>query len=565
MAKRRPRRKGASASAVAAVAKARSVTTARPAAKATPRVAAKVRRAVAKGFAHEAPPAGGPVAPTAPSPVPGPRGHTVAEPAPAETEPSRSERVTRACSDSDDFGLDISHAKLTLARFAIFAVIAVDAVLQIAHAPRYGAGDFNVAHWLRWSALGPDRVSYAVSQLLISGLAVSVALGVGSRTTTKIATISIAVLYGWCYFGSQLDSYQHHYLVWLIIVLWCFVPIAESSTLRSFQRTPLRSAALRLVLLQLAIMYLYAAISKLDPKWLDGTAMSLQIHGRLREWIDATVGIKIASRVVVVTELALAATVWRVRTWRWAWPMGIGLHGMILFSGLEIGVFAYMMLALYLLMIPESIVHSVVKWWHRRTSTANKHIPALRLVQIALLLFGLVLWITTRLPHSVGVGAVLVAASLWQVSRPSHRHRYAAAAALAATMLLWNFVDRIADVSVDYYRYWGGAARRLGDPAQAERAYRGLLALAPDLEVGRYHLGRLLIRRGALDEGLAELREAERLAPTATRALEEQIKALTAAGREVDAARARDRVSNRRQALATPTHSDEAATREDSE
>ena len=39
--------------------------------------------------------------------------------------------------------------------------------LQIRHAPRYGAGDFNVANLGFLDSLGPGRVGYTIGQLVI--------------------------------------------------------------------------------------------------------------------------------------------------------------------------------------------------------------------------------------------------------------------------------------------------------------------------------------------------------------------------------------------------------------
>ena len=73
-------------------------------------------------------------------------------------------------------------------------------------------------------------------------------------------------IYGWLYFASQLDSYQHHYLVWLMLLLACFVPWQRPHGAKP--ATHIRTWAIRLLLVQLAIMYLWAAISKMNGAWL---------------------------------------------------------------------------------------------------------------------------------------------------------------------------------------------------------------------------------------------------------------------------------------------------------
>src|SRR5262245_41548316 len=41
------------------------------------------------------------------------------------------------------FGFEVSWAKLLVARVVLFSLLAIDSLMQIEHAPRYGAGGFN--------------------------------------------------------------------------------------------------------------------------------------------------------------------------------------------------------------------------------------------------------------------------------------------------------------------------------------------------------------------------------------------------------------------------------------
>lgn len=372
---------------------------------------------------------------------------------------------------SPRFALEMSTAKLALARFALFAVLVIDAVLQVSHAGRYGAGGFNVPHLP--GLPGPGREAYLFCQCAIACLAAIVAVGAGGR----LVPAALSLLYGWCYFGSQLDSYQHHYLAWLIVTLWCFVPappiLGEAPTRGAPPPAFVRSSALRLILLQLGILYLWAAVSKLDPKWLDGTAMSLQIGGLLREVVDATVGIKIASRLVVVAELGLAVTVWRAPAWRWALPLGLGLHASIAVSGLEIGVFAYLMIALYLLLVPEAWLAPLFARARDATRLPGRWLVPIRGafarghrgVCAALLVAAAALLALLRPPFSGAlVGALFIVflaipavlTLRWQLE-PVHRFATRMALAVALALGLLVVVDRAAGVSIDYHRHLSGA------------------------------------------------------------------------------------------------------------
>src|SRR5574338_1095790 len=68
------------------------------------------------------------------------------------------------------FGFDVAWAKLFAFRLVFFGLLALDALLQLRHAPRYGASGFNVAQLPLLDGFGPARVTYAFAQLACSYL-----------------------------------------------------------------------------------------------------------------------------------------------------------------------------------------------------------------------------------------------------------------------------------------------------------------------------------------------------------------------------------------------------------
>jgi Flp pilus assembly protein TadD len=443
------------------------------------------------------------------------------------------------------FGFDVAWAKLVTARAVIFALLALDALLQIRHAPRYGAGGFNVAQIPGLTALGPGRVGYGVGQLLDAYLLVLVACGVA----TRIALPAAAAIYAWLYFGSQLDSYQHHYLVALLLAIACFVPWQRPRHARAATR--IRSWALRLILVQLAILYLWAAISKLSPAWLDGSALETQIGGTLRSVVDHTIGLALMSKLVVVTEFALAATVWIRPAWWFAAPVGILFHLGIVFTGLEIGLFAWLMIAFYLLVIPDVIfvrvAERVAELFRRRPPPSGQRAPTEDPADAdarplgwgwlaAAVLAGAVLAFACRIQGATAVGLLLGAFPIALAIRaPRTRSRVWLGVAHVLALALWLAVDHGTTVTTDYARLWGGASKRLGDLDTAERAYRRLVELTPDDPGAHLRLGRVLLERDSADAGLAELHTAEQMEPSAARAWLEEARWLQRHGRIDDA------------------------------
>ena len=133
------------------------------------------------------------------------------------------------------------------------------------------------------------------------------------------------------------------------------------------------------------------------------------------------------------------------------------------------------------------------------------------------------------------LGNVPIVVSALREVPPERRRRVILRECLIAfavlALALWVFVDRFTATTVDYYRFWGGSQRRIGKPEVAEYAYRRLTEIDPDSEAGHFQLGRLLIKRGAVDEGIRELREAQRVAPHAARSFVEEARVLQTQGK----------------------------------
>lgn len=469
------------------------------------------------------------------------------QPAGHRTDKPAAGRSEAAPEPSFWFGFEVSWAKLAFGRFVLFGLLALDALLQIRHAPRYGAGGFNVAQLPFLDGLAPTRTSYGVGELINAWLFTLAALGVATRWVIAPAT----AIYAWLYFGSQLDSYQHHYLVALVLLCACFVPwqCPRDAT----PATRIATWALRLILVELAVMYLWAAISKMNAAWIDGRTLSTQIIGPMRRLVDGTVGVPFASKLVILVELSLASLVWQPRFWRIAAPLGIAFHVGILFSGLEIGLFAWLMIAMYIFVVPDRVWTTIAD--ARPVTTIRAAFAIVSgwfdgatgwLVWIVGAALGTAFAMYARFEYAGRVGILalvaMVAGSGYAIVRtPKARRLAAIGVAHLAAMALWFVTDRASTVAIDYYRFWGGSSRRLGDRATAERAYRELIDAAPDEPAGHFQLARMLLDQQKADEALVQLHEAQRLSPDDARPFTLEARWLASHGRATDAiAKARE-------------------------
>ncbi len=413
---------------------------------------------------------------------------------------------------------------LALFRLLFFGVLAVDMWLQVQHAPRYGAGDFNVSHLPALDAHLPvlTRPAMAFLYIVQAYLAALVALGGGGRA----ALIALTSLFGVTYFSSQLDSYQHHYLMFLVLLVLCFVRWeAAPEPAKKGAPPPPGAWPVRLVLVQLSILYFYAAVAKMDALWWDGRVMQLQISaGWARDLIERVGGFSFVSKMVVATELSLAFAIHVRSLRRFVAPIGILFHTGIEASGFQIGLFSYFMIALYVLMLPEAPIVRLVQWVHR-------HVPAVPLVTmwapLARLILrasaialgaAVVLLVPIGTPALVASAVVLAlgAAALFAVPR-ERRDRHAVAHLAGCLLVAFLARPSVTDVARDYYRFWGGSARRLGDLATATEKYQRAVELAPDHAQSHVSLGNLYQMTGKSDLALREAERAELLEPDSYR------------------------------------------------
>jgi hypothetical protein len=410
---------------------------------------------------------------------------------------------------------------LALFRLLFFAVLAVDMWLQVEHAPRYGAGDFNVSHLPALDGWLPvlTRPTMAFLFLLQAYLAGLLALGGGGRS----ALVALTSLYGVTYFSSQLDSYQHHYLLFLVLFLLCFVRWDPAPPAPAGKKAPARAGdwPVRLILVQMSIVYFYAAMAKTEPLWLDGRVLELQVSsGWARDLIERVGGFKLVSGLVIATELFLAGAIHVRPLRRFVAPIGILFHAGIEASGFQIGLFSYFMIALYALVLPEAPIVRLVQWVHR-------HVPAIPLVthwaaaaravlRASAIAIGAVLLLLVPIggPAWAAAAAALVLgiAGLQVVAR-EQRARHALAHFAACLLVAALARPAVTDVARDYYRFWGGSARRLGDLETATAAYERAVELAPDHAQSHVSLAGLYQRTGKIDQALREARRAQSLEP----------------------------------------------------
>ncbi len=403
--------------------------------------------------------------------------------------------------------VDVHPAQLRLFRFVFYALVAVDSFLELEHAPRYGAGGFNVSHFPFLDGLLPlpDRRVMVLLWLGQGFLALRMALGVGSRRTAWVLTL----LFGATYFWSQLDSYQHHYLLFLLLGMAALVDWQAEEP----PRWPVR-----LILCQVSIVYFWTTITKCQTLWIDGTLIARQVPGgpvpeRVTD-LAGTLGLETASLwavmavgvLLVEAFLVFAIHVPKLRLV--ALVLGLALHGGIEYAGFKIGLFSYFMFALYLLVVPSRFFRNAsgprvdtrdAPWWLLGLTVAIGGLAVGQLFPIE------------------GVWYAVAFSTAWALVEESPapkahgRHRRIWAHAVSCLVILGLHAST--DILRDYWKYRGGDTRRRGEVTQAIHAYENVVAIDPRYASGHARLSDLYRRANRLEDALDEALLAEKLEP----------------------------------------------------
>lgn len=430
------------------------------------------------------------------------------------------------------FEMPAPAARMVLLRVVFFGILGFDLwLMMIPHAPRYGAGGFNVPHVEALADVVPLPSTPLVTALWLLGgfLALRAAAGVAVRASI----VGLTAIYLGVYLWSQVDSYQHHYFIGLLLVILCFVPESAWHPAPPGARQPPTAWALRLLYVQVALVYFWTGVTKLTPAWLDGGTLDVLVApGSVRDglaaiagWFDLSLRALLAGGAWAVALVEVAAAV--VLVTRRAMPAMLLLlpafHVGVEVLGFRIEWFSYYMLALdAVLLVPD-------RWIARldplvraagarveafRDRLAAPRSPAGAMIQaLAAAAGAAALAAAVPLEGTTELAVLLffaVLAAQWPWSAPAIRRAPARTAAHLGLALALFTLMRWTAVPYDYYRLWAGDLRRRGELEEAARRYEQANARAGD-GPGRYlALGRLYERLGRPERARAAYEQAVR-------------------------------------------------------
>ena len=424
-------------------------------------------------------------------------------------------------------------------------------LIGLSHAPRYGAGGFNVAHLDFLSMSLPTPIPDTIGALYLSAGAISIWVAVG--LVGRWGVFCCAFLYSLAYFWSQADSYQHHYLLCLCLFLflgepWSRQHIVSDKALRdttgetrskSIITVMCRGTALDALMFQMALIYGWTALAKCEPVWLSGETLSKIVSNiQVRQTIES-----VGAWFGLSSLETFAWSAWGVMIGEWfaafafiirplrsfAFFVIPWFHVMVEWIGFDIELFSYYMILLNIALLSPPV------FWRSLDRLLMKHEmnapldegEAVQSVISQRPIFGFTLAVFVALYSSLivwgiplegaGWGAVIAGICIC-LSVIERLRRPVGGLALCLGLLgsmgvhyaLKNQVTT-AEFRFDYYRMWGGDLKRRGELREALRIYRiANEAQAPDLPARFIAAGEIAIKLGERERGLEELSEGAR-------------------------------------------------------
>lgn len=378
---------------------------------------------------------------------------------------------------------DVTAHRARLLGIGFLILLALDVWANMfVRAGRYGVEGFNVTHFAWLDAVLPvPTPGFYLGTITIASAGAFVA-AFTSLTLRPVLIAALTINLGWSM--SLLDSYQHHYLLGLLTL--CVLGFT-----RRADSTQTRTWGFPLVCTVMSVVYLFAAVSKLDAVWRNGDVIQRIAGVRAQPLLEmwATHGgtpdqfWTVAAHSIVLAELFLAGAYLVApvadrghRAARVVCTIGlfgaIGFHAAVEWVDLSIEWFSYYLFFLAVMCLGPAKLFDVVGERLEKLGTsigdraASWLIPPERYAMMGVLsiLVTLVAALLVDLPGVTGVWTAAAAAMLVLVlvgrtvdARARAMRLLVACGVCAITMLA---VVEMADTRYHYYRYVGGDALR---------------------------------------------------------------------------------------------------------
>lgn len=205
---------------------------------------------------------------------------------------------------------------------------------------------------------------------VMTGLGLLFAAGCWYRVSSAL----LFVAYTYVFLLEQAAYMNHHYLIVLLTFLLMLMPAERAYSLDRLRNRRLPTTVPRwnvwILRYQLALVYLFGGVAKLNADWLHGEPM----HSILSEWLVAwpTLSSFVPATLIayliayggIVTDFAIPMLLCVPRTFRVGFVAAVIFHGLNAVF-LRIGVFSYLMVGAILIFLPPDWPRRLRVWLAR--------------------------------------------------------------------------------------------------------------------------------------------------------------------------------------------------------
>ncbi|KAM9959863.1 hypothetical protein ACTFIR_000964 [Dictyostelium discoideum] len=290
----------------------------------------------------------------------------------------------------DRFFIDFkfSEIKIQWFKFIFYMMMAIDCWLELPRLSNFwisptssslftNASHFPIEfdHFIK-NLLSIDSLinekSFLISLIIAGVLSIRCALSINIK---YFEPFLLALLKGYLVLSSQSDNYQHHYLLVLVLFLLSTINWENLSNNKSNNNNDnglVSCWQLKLLLLQLSVVYFWTSIAKLHWSWISGSVLPRMIGPEFRDQINEFMlplleslfskdqryswlnPMMIVSCSTIIVELFLVFSLHIKKFSLLSFILGVSMHTIMGSSGLRIGTFSYFMCIFYILLLPNN-------------------------------------------------------------------------------------------------------------------------------------------------------------------------------------------------------------------
>lgn len=264
---------------------------------------------------------------------------------------------------------EINPRPLGLARTIIGAAAIIRAIVAIPILTKLTEPETLNAPFFDWF---PDPTPPLVTGILAVWLIAAILFMIGWRVSFTGPALLAAIVFS---LSLDIQAYSNHlYLMAWLVLLLTLADAGAALSIKGIQRPVVRWPVL-LLMMQVSVVYGFAAITKLNSEFLSGRVLAGVLNGGIVAFPDALRTREFLGAVAIAAvfvELFLAVFLWSPRFRPTAFIFGLGLHATItlfLAHAGELLVFSLEMLALY----PLFLAHDQLKvvWDDQCASCGN--------------------------------------------------------------------------------------------------------------------------------------------------------------------------------------------------